>query len=157
MDMVSEAALSEELGLHRKDLRKARKELGILKDGPPGGLVMLSGDEVMQLAEKLGISASVAREAVERIGTHEGIGSTKKDAPATTGAGKKTATVRDAKLKNRRILLAVLEDGTAIRVRVKNNAPFRRGMEIPVRQVSGTFYEFTGRMPRMRRVYTGRV
>jgi hypothetical protein len=154
---VSESRLAVVLGWSRKELRQARKRLGIEKEG--GGEIRLYREEVDAVAMELGISASVAAEAFNeaRMGVDEGLG--KKEAQAATGAADLPPFARvrvvNPRLKNRRVLLGTLEGAlpVEVRVRVRDAKAFRSGMILPVRQVSGTFYEFMGRMPKSRRAF----
>ena len=63
--------------------------------------------------------------------------------------GVQSAVVVKAYAKNRRLLAVTIAD-TAMRVRVKNNQNFVKGMVIPVRHVNGDLYELARRCPRWR-------
>jgi hypothetical protein len=155
---VAESEFAKALGLLRKDMRAARKNMGMqlaASDGP----IVLDWIAAKRLADNLGVSEPVAAEAFKKAGAGQ---ESDQDEKAAHGeAGEEIAMelvneveVVDCRLKNRHIIICGVDDKKErVRVRVRDNSGFRPGMRIPVRHVSGTLFEFAGRYPRNRRAY----
>lgn len=143
----SEEALHQATGIAQKKLLKTRmKKLtkGADWDYHAGNAVMYSKNGVARLLEALGLRDNVHLDKLA-----DDTQAPPPEAPAAPKKPALEATVRRLVL-NPHLLLANLEDGTEIRVRVRSSANFKPHMRIPVelRPGGGDVYTLTRKEPR---------
>ena len=155
--LYPEKLVAEVAGLTREVMKNAR---GTLEKGRDWGrkrtMVMFTETGLRNVAAMLGLEQEVMERIRERVQARtEGNDST---APAevSTKDDKKGGSCpgeTDIELvrlyPNRRIVGGRL-DGEVVRIRVKDNRNFRRGMILPCRHVQADLWECTRRSPRRR-------
>lgn len=151
--LAPEAALAERLGVKRARLRRMRKDCRLDAEKGPDGSIHLSWPVVVAITGAMGIAVDFAREAFRAAREDKKPAADAKAEASSSGPPVEgVAEVVQTRLKNRHTLLAEIEK-QRLTVRVRDNGAFRVGMKIPVKRISGNFYEFAGRMPKSHRSY----